>query len=202
MILLLALVGAVLVALPLGGKLGRLAHLRLKLGWVMILALALQFYATYFPAARGTIEFQMGGALLIGSYVLLLVAVWCNRGLRGMRIVGLGLLMNLLVIVANGGYMPMSPEALAQVGIKTVSRGAEIGARIVNSKDILLTPVDTRLWFLSDVFVVPRPWPVRFAFSAGDILIALGGFVLVLAGMGVDAISRLSRPARACVSRP
>lgn len=202
MILLVALAAAVLVALALGGKLSGLAGMGLRWGWLMILALAVQLYAMYLPAAKDTIQFRIGGILLVGSYALLLVAVWGNHRLPGVKIVGLGLLMNLAVIAANGGYMPVAPEALVQAGLENLAPGLEPGARVANSKDIVLAASETRLWFLADVFVVPRPWPIRLVFSAGDVLIALGAFVLVQAGMGVSLFSRLALPARSHIVRP
>ena len=202
MILLLALLVAVLIALPLGGKLSELGHMGLRYGWLTIFALVLQFYTICFPAAKDTVEFQIGGIVLVGSYLLLLVPVWANRGLPGVKIVGVGLLMNLAVIAANGGYMPVAPEALVQAGLENLAPGLEPGARVANTKDIVLVAAETRLWFLADVFVVPRPWPIRMVFSAGDVLIALGAFVLVQAGMGVNPFSRLALPTKAHLTRP
>ena len=52
----------------------------------------------------------------VASQVLVLLAVWRNRAIPGMLLVLLGGAANLLAIAANGGYMPVSPDALADAG--------------------------------------------------------------------------------------
>ena len=47
------------------------------------------------------------------SNVAVLAAVLRNLALPGMAIVAVGAVCNLAAIVANGGYMPADPEALA-----------------------------------------------------------------------------------------
>jgi len=47
----------------------------------------------------------------------------------------------------------------------------------------LLTKGETRLWVLSDIFVLPRSFPLSRVFSPGDIVIAIGAFILVQSGM-------------------
>ncbi|MCL5961194.1 MAG: DUF5317 domain-containing protein [Chloroflexi bacterium] len=202
MILLVALVSAVLLAVLMGGKLSGLPRLGLKGGWLMIAALVVQFYAIYFPAGKGSVQFTLASAMLICSYVLLLVAVWRNSHLPGMKVVGVGLLLNLTAILANGGYMPMSPEALIQSGLQRLNPGLELGARIAQTKDVLLLPGQTRLWFLSDIFVLSAPWPLRSVFSLGDVAIASGAFVLVQVATGAQFAAWLTSPFRFHLTRP
>jgi hypothetical protein len=56
---------------------------------------------------------------------------------------------------------------------------AETGTRVLATKDIVLPRDETRLWFLSDIFVVLPPFPIPSVFSPGDVLIAAGMFLLV-----------------------
>jgi len=55
---------------------------------------------------------------------------------------------------------------------------------------------DPSLPWLVDRWAAPDWLPFANVFSAGDVVIALGAFVIVLAGMGVQrqARPRLSRP--------
>jgi hypothetical protein len=82
-------------------------------------------------------------------------------------------------MVANGGWMPITPNALAGVGFANLVPSLASGTRVYSSKNIILTLEETRLWFLSDVFALPRPFPIPSVFSIGDVFVALGVFVLI-----------------------
>ena len=183
MILLVVLAFALVVGLLRGGKLSQMVDLPLKLGWLALLAFAIQVYLTRFPADRGGGLFSLRAGVLILSYVLLFVVVWKNRRITGLWIIGLGLLLNFLVMVANGGFMPITPEALTQAGYASLASSLESGVRVGRSKNILLAREETRLWVLSDTFVLPRSFPLSRVFSPGDIVIAIGAFILVQSGM-------------------
>jgi len=183
MILLLALLVAVLVGLFSGGKLSRLAGLPLRLAWLALLGFGMQVYMIYWPSASAPALLSLHTALLVASYLILLAFVWINRRLMGMLIVGLGLLMNLTVMLANGGYMPITPEAVVRVGHEYELQSFEPGSRLRNTKDVLLPREQTNLWFLSDIFAVPRPFPIPSVFSPGDAVLALGASILIVAGM-------------------
>jgi len=180
MILLAALLVSLLIGLLLGGKLSRLAALPLRLPWLALLAFGLQIYLLYWPSAMAPALLSPHTAILVASYLLLLVFVWINRRLPGMLIIGLGLLMNLTVMLANGGYMPITPEAVIQVGHEYELQTFEPGARLRNTKDILLPREQTNLWFLSDIFVVAPPFPIPSVFSPGDVVLALGAAILII----------------------
>jgi hypothetical protein len=95
-----------------------------------------------------------------------------------------GLVLNLLVIAANGGWMPISPETASHLPGAGVLDAASLGTRF-GQKDILLSTEDTRLAILSDRFLLPGWFHYAVAFSLGDMLVAGGAFWL------------LARPARA-----
>lgn len=176
MILLFAFVLSVGVALLRGGKLERLAGIGLRHGWLAIGAFALQIIDIYFPlpASEGLLSWRV--LLLVGSYGLLLVFVGLNRHLPGVPLIGAGLALNLLVMLGNGGYMPITPEALGRAGLDHLALGSKPGSRLVATKDILLPREETRLWILSDILVIPSTLPLSSAFSAGDVVLAVGVF--------------------------
>ncbi len=179
MILAVAILGAVVVGLARGGSLRRLASLPLRNGWAAIFAFGLQAYLIYFPEpiSGGLTSLRVG--LLLFSYVLLLIVVWQNRELPGVPLMAAGFLANLFVMVANGGYMPITPEALDQVGHARRALAAQDGSRVLATKDIVLPRDKTVAWWLADIFVVPPPFPIPSVFSPGDLLIALGAFWLL-----------------------
>ena len=179
MILAAAILAALVIGLLRGGTLARLATLPLRWAWVAILAFGLQIYLIYFPELVSQGLFSLRVILLIFSYALLLIVVWQNRKLPGVWIMGLGFLANFAVMLLNGGYMPITPEALAQVGHSRNALSSETGARVRATKDIVLPREATVAWWLADIFVLAPPFPIPSVFSPGDALIAIGAFLLI-----------------------
>jgi hypothetical protein len=158
-----------------GGHLRALAHLELRWTWLLYAALGIQvLIIEVLPSSFGA-----GGALHVASYGLAIVAVFANRRIAGMTLVGLGALANAVVIVANGGVMPASAWALTVAG-----RDAPTG-HFANSVAL----GHPHLAFLGDVFAIPARWPFANVFSVGDVLLVVGGGIVVHSVCG----SRLGR---------
>ncbi len=195
MILVAAFVLSVAWGLAQGGSLRAVASLPLRGGGIALLAFALQIYLIYFPEARAEGLFSARVLILIASYLLLFAVIWKNRALPGVWVIGAGLVANFTVMLANGGYMPITREALAAVGHLQNVTNAEAGARVLATKDVVLPHEQTNLWFLSDIFVAPPPFPIPSVFSLGDAFIAVGVFRLVqhALGHGTAAKTRLEQ---------
>jgi hypothetical protein len=159
---------------------GQIAAIRLRSAWLAILALALQL--PLLRASAGAIEdLRPHRVLLLLSYLLLLLFVWRNRRRGAILIVGVGLVCNLLVILTNRGFMPITPQILVRINPTDSAQQWLEGTHYGYSKDIILAQEDTRLWLLSDVLAVPPPFPWPTAFSVGDLILAAGIVVLLAA---------------------
>ncbi len=125
------------------------------------------------------------------SYVLLLFFVAANWRRIGILIIGLGLLLNFLPIVANGGLMPVTSESLARIDQTHRLRGLQEGDAIPNTKNVWRQRDNTHLWFLTDRIVWDNPVFFRL-FSIGDVIIA-GGLVITMADLFLPRLQRRSQ---------
>ncbi|MGI6036552.1 MAG: DUF5317 domain-containing protein [Limnochordia bacterium] len=163
------LVGAVLAAsLLTGGSLKGLAQAKIRGSALFFLPLLLQIALFRWGGDRAAIGHM-------GTYVLLLAAVFFNLHLPGIKVMMLGLTANFLVIACNGGYMPMSLDALRGAGLEGVADYLQGGGMLHNG---IAMSEGTRLWFLGDIFYLPPPFPFPNVLSLGDLLLVIGGGIL------------------------
>ncbi|HEY5982936.1 MAG TPA: DUF5317 domain-containing protein [Anaerolineales bacterium] len=146
--------------------------------WLVFAAFAPQVLVAYWPGAVEFVPPRMAAATLPVSLTIFLVFVWLNRRLPGMFVVLAGLVLNLAVITANGGWMPISPETASRLPGGSAPEAAAVGTRL-GEKDVLLRPEDTRLEFLADRNLIPDLFGYRAAFSIGDVFVAAGAFWLL-----------------------
>lgn len=181
------------VALVLGGRPSRLASVRIRLSALVLLALGIQFVV--FTRFGAEIPAEVGGALHVGTYVLLIAFAAANLHVRALIPVLLGVSLNAIAIAANGGHMPISKAAAASVGVDT-SLPPSSGHLETN------VSVDAEHFrFLGDIFALPAEIPLANTFSIGDLLIGFGmiAFIVVSSlerGEKTLSPSRLFQPLR------
>ena len=83
-----------------------------------------------------------------------------------------------MVMIANGGWMPITPERYEWVHPERVS---ETFAKPPSSKNIILPYEESTLWVLSDIIPVTLPWR-RNAMSIGDLLLIAGAAQFIFWG--------------------
>jgi hypothetical protein len=182
--ILIALCLTLLIGLAVvGGRVGNLAHVEVKWAWLAPLAFLMQAYLIFFPADTAGGLLSARSLLLTASHFLLFVVVWQNRDLGGVKLIGVGLLLNFLVMVLNGGFMPITPDALVQIGYDGNVAQMQTGYIVGRTKNMVTEPGDARLWFLSDIMVIPKPFPIPTALSVGDVVIVMGVFLFLRESM-------------------
>src|SRR4051794_22777809 len=113
--------------------------------------------------------------LFAAAFGLLLVALWANRGYPGMSLAFIGVLANGVVILVNGGYMPIYSVSLEAAGMTP--------ADVTSNLHVLVGP-DLGAQFLLHLGpfadVIPIPFPiVQNVASIGDAFLTFGlGFFL------------------------
>jgi DHA3 family macrolide efflux protein-like MFS transporter len=173
-----------ILGLAAGGSLDRLASVRLRLLWLIFLALGIR---VAFELAVGA-GWEPPDAVRVGalalSYGALLVGLWPNLRYPGIRLAFVGVLSNGLVILVNGGRMPIWEPSLIAAGF--------VPADAATTLHILMPPtIDAsfllRLGPLADVVPIPLPF-VRNVASLGDLFLSAGlAFFLFAAVIGRPA---------------
>ena len=88
-----------------GGRLKHLAELELRGLTLILVSLVIQLLI--FPLGEHGAVITYGTRYLhLLSYLPLLAFIWLNRRFWEILLMGLGILLNFLVILINGGYMP------------------------------------------------------------------------------------------------
>lgn len=145
--------------------------------WLVVVAFLPQYITIYLPV-REVVSHSLFTSLLVISHVLFLGFAFLNRNLSGMKVLAIGAMLNLLVISANHGFMPISLETATQLISDHSSLELLPGDRF-GAKDMLLSPEHTRLEWLADRYLTPSWFPYQSAFSLGDVFIAAGAFWLL-----------------------
>ncbi len=170
---------ALAIAVLRGGRLVNLGDIELRAWWLLFIALGLQLGTGFLPQREWS-EWA-GLTMVLFSFGLLMILVMLNRSKPGMWIAGIGVLMNFVVIAANGG-MPVLAGAAEVASGFTVSDPDLSGT----FKHVLLDE-SSRLTFFADVIPL-RLVGIGEVISLGDIFLALG--------LGVFLEHELRRPRR------
>lgn len=163
----LALVLGIAAGYAGGGRLSQLSELRVRYAPLALLGLLLQLVN---PPGRWPL------AMLIASFVLLVVFILGNLRITGFALLLIGVSMNFAVIAVNGG-MPVSRSAVVASG-QTDTLVALTQQRGV--KHHLASP-DDRVLFLGDVIAIPPP--IGLVISIGDVFTYAGVGVVIAAAM-------------------
>ena len=143
--------------------------------WLVFVAFLPQLIVVYLPITRENFPNWLVAACLLASQIMLFGFAWFNRRISGMPILICGIALNLAVMMANSGFMPISPQTASRLIPEERLLDIQPGSRL-GPKDILLHPQDTRFEWLADRFLPPSWFPYQVAFSLGDVLIAIGAF--------------------------
>lgn len=144
--------------------------------WYLIVSAFLIEFIAVFLSNKGY-EFVSHNIFSIHliSYALLFIGIYFNTSRLSFKIIMLGTFLNFIVIMLNGGQMPVSQEAMIKAGL------AEDLNALLNGEIITHTVIvkDTLLKFLGDVMILPKPYPRPKVLSIGDVFLAIGIFIFI-----------------------
>jgi len=170
LLLLVVAIVAVLAGVATGGRLANLASIRVRHWYLLVIAGVAQ-------AAAGTVPGAARVTLVAGCCVA--VATWCalnslRRAMgRGVALVGLGVILNTVVIALNRG-MPVSAAALRAAGLPATLNVAKGHL----DRHAAMT-ASTRLAWLGDRIPVPQ----LGVLSPGDVLMLAGVAATLVIGL-------------------
>ncbi len=111
MLLVYAVAIGIVVGVATRGRLSELASVHIRL-WPVALA-GLLFQVLLFSSPVAASVGSLGPSLYVMSTALVLASLIVNLRQPGFWLIIVGAFLNFAAIVANGGYMPASPDAVA-----------------------------------------------------------------------------------------
>jgi uncharacterized protein DUF5317 len=141
------------VALVSGGSLSKVAATEVRYPSILATSVGIQLALEVLHPTHGTAG-HLASALLVVSYVFLLLFCVANLRLRGLAVVAVGIALNGAVITVNRGMPIRAPKAAVET---TTKHHAE-------------RPSD-RLTPLGDIILLPA---LRQALSFGDLIMLVG----------------------------
>ena len=159
LVIVFTLVGLV-AALATGGSTDRLASTRFRHPWLVFVGLVLQVGVQTFTSALP--DQRTALALLLASMGLIALFLLLNLKIPGMALAAAGLVLNVVVIGANGA-MPVHPPSAEAAGVPISSQEGGVKHEVMGDATVLP--------WLGDAIALPL---FKTVISLGDVLLALG----------------------------
>ena len=179
----IAIVVALLIVPLTGGRLRQLGRIHLRRVWLLFAGLGLQILLEVINLPKARYD-DVGLAILLASYVLIIGFGLSNLLLTGMGVITVGIAMNAFVIALNQGMPYRAPE-----GVKAETT---VKHRPEKSDDVLPQLGD----------YIPLGSPVDASISFGDLVIAVGLVDLCFRATRRPRRSRSRGPASEDLDRP
>jgi len=166
---------SIIIGLLRNGKLSRLSQISLTKIELIVLACLIQAGLIFLGSKKVKFVLDYSSYMIILSYIVLLLAVWYNKKLKGIKIITLGIILNFIVILANGGHMPVLLNSLYKAGLDDFALVLKEGTYVTHT----IITEKTLFGFLADVIPLSPPFPDPSVVSAGDFLMFYGVFSLI-----------------------
>lgn len=155
------------------GKLENLNNLEIRGWWLIILGFLVEFIMKIF-LKLGYLQIGIFTYFLnIIMYSCIMIFIYINRRYKMILIIGLGFILNIIVIFGNQCTMPISAKAMEilNVGGSVETKGLY---SILNS--------ETNFKLLADI-IPYKIWRLSGIASIGDIVLAIGIIGIIVNGM-------------------
>lgn len=179
MFILYIVIISIIVSYIFGGRLKFILNRPLKHTWLAVLGLLIQvsIFNEFITSRWDSLSLAIFHGL---SYLLIIFFVYLNRKIPGILLIGIGIILNAVVIFLNGGHMPACLESVEKASI---GRQLDILREGYTTNNSQLITETTLLPWLGDIFYIPSWIPFSNVFSIGDIFIAIGASAYIFKSM-------------------
>lgn len=168
----LAFIMAIIIGYSLNGRLKNIDASKVKFVSLVFIAFFLEFIVlTLIKKAY----IRLGILTYVSDvimYSLLLIFAYLNRKNKWLLLLGVGSILNAIVIFANGGVMPVNPDI-----VKSFGYHGDVALQGL----YILADGSTKLYFLADI--IPIRYPKPGIASIGDIIELLGVAIFIVSEM-------------------
>jgi len=166
---------ALVIAVVIGGDVRRLSQLKIRHLELLLGAFAVKVAVAILGTTHSPLAVSVARPLNVIGAILLLAVVWFNRRIPGALLFGAGLSLNLIVILAFGGRMPvlLPHDVDPNSPVLALLRGG------LDPLHVALTQPQG-LWFIGDIFAIPGLGGHSSLVSIGDLLMAAGVAWLII----------------------
>jgi len=164
---------AVIIGIVIGmirnGKFTNITNMRLRGLFLVILSVAVQVSPIFLVKMKFIREYLYIFPFI--SLVLMSLAILVNISRKGMKVIFLGALFNIVVMALNNFHMPIDFASLEWAGLtpllESIKSGSVIGYMNVENATTIGT-------YLGKILPIPSIYPFSKVLSIGDIIITLG----------------------------
>lgn len=148
-------------------------------GWALTLLAFVLYIVPYFlhlfKVPFAYMPWLSYSAIVIVGFVALI-----NVEKSGMKLILIGLVLNLIVMGFYGGKMPIDTEKMSTLGYTSFSESVNKG-NVMNYVDI--SDVHGFQSYLGKIIALPKFYPLAKVLSIGDLLVSLGIVLLIQSEM-------------------
>ncbi|MCH4889276.1 hypothetical protein EZV73_16890 [Acidaminobacter sp. JC074] len=165
-----------------GGRLTNIIDMNIRGWYLILLSLILSFSPVFLR------NFDAGSLpvfLMFFSMIIMLIVLALNLDKKGVWLILLGGVINVVFMLLNNFKMPVSMSGLEAAGLTSMYEGIMDGS-IINYVAAETTGV---MQFLSKFIVVPKPYPIPRILSIGDIMMTIGLIWFIIGEMARPSYS-------------
>ncbi len=178
-----AIILGLIIGFVRNGRLNNFYEAHFK-GWILAFLAFLLFLVPYGIKILDIPFEQLALIPYISMCLIALVALF-NFERNGMKIILLGLALNLLIMGLNGYRMPVDAAAMEAMGhgsfVESLTNGSIVNYMTLDGANVL-SP------YLGKIIALPKAYPLTELLSIGDIIVSIGIVVLIQYEMLLSAV--------------
>ena len=187
------ILAAIIVGFVSGGNFAYLGNTKVKYINLIFVSVAIRYLPTFMNIGvfrNFSILKEVVSPFFFNlSYFLIILVLILNIEHKLLNLVLAGSIMNLLVVISNGGYMPVSEAALRRGGYSF----SGVTGEFLDMNHIISSET-TKFYYLGDIILVPPPYPFPQLLSIGDLFLCLGIFLFIVVNMNRKKTVHQFRP--------